>query len=158
MTPLLQIKKDTWAENHQTCLQKRQGTNFPTTVHLRGFFSVRRIPRQSRTAATGAEIAPLPVLLSFAFPSLQCVAGLFSSVVLTNPSGNILRAFFLCPEFFGGNKKPSGTWGPVPHFQLDASFLLAGKMQLCFSDWAPAELTCSAKSSRLLCMRKIWTQ
>ena len=57
-------------------------------------------------------------------------------------------------QYFGGNKKTGGTWGAVPHFQLDASFCLRGacaglarKMQLDFSDEGPAELTCSAKTS-----------
>ena len=71
-----------------------------TTVHLHWFFSVRRIRRRScTTAATGAEIAPL--LSCFAFPSLQCIVGLFSSVVWTNPCGNMLQAFFPCLELNG---------------------------------------------------------
>ena len=56
-------------------------------------------------------------LLSFAFPSLQCVVGLFSSVVWTNSSG-ILRAFF--------PRKWSSVLGSPPYFTQMHFFACAG--------------------------------
>ena len=77
-------------------------------------------------------------LLSFAFPSLQCVVGLFSSVVWTNSSG-ILRAFF--PRKWSSVLGSPSLLHPNAFFCLrGACAQLAREMQLNFSvlellDW-----------------------
>ena len=106
-------------------------------MHLRGLFSVRRIRRWSWTTNYCYGTWHLS-LLSFAFPSLQFVVGLFSSVVWTNSSG-ILRAFF--PRKWSSVLGPPSLLHPNAFVCLrGACAQLAREMQLNFSvldllDW-----------------------
>ena len=91
VTPLLVNKK-------HTCLTIIKSTNKTTKASIflqqrtcADFFSFSQTnPKTRLNYCYGTWHRSL---LSFAFPSLQCVVGLFSSVVWTNSSG-ILRAFF----------------------------------------------------------------
>ena len=136
VTPLLVNKK-------HTCLTIIKSTNKTTKASIflqqrtcADFFSFSQTnPKTRLNYCYGTWHRSL---LSFAFPSLQCVVGLFSSVVWTNSSG-IVRAFF--PRKWSSVLGSPSLLHPNAFFCLrGACAQLAREMELNFSvlellDW-----------------------
>ena len=126
-TPLLVNKKHTCLTIIKSA-SKTTMLQFPSNSALARTFFSQTNPKTKLNYCYGTWHRSL---LSFAFPSMQCFVGLFSSVVWTNSSG-ILRAFF--PRKWSSVLGSPSLLHPNAFFCLrGACAQLAREMQLNFS-------------------------